>query len=105
MRHDAPDEKKRSMASGVAILTVSNLFVKAAGLLYKIPMNRTVGDAGMGYLSAAASLFALFYMISTAGLPVALSVMIAEARGMGNIRGAKQIERRASLLFLLFGSA
>ena len=105
MRQDAPDVKKRSMASGVAVLTVSNLLVKAAGLLYKIPMNRAVGDAGMGYCGAAASLFALFYMIATAGLPVALSVMIAEARGVGNVRGAKQIERRAALLFLLFGGA
>ncbi|MCR4906381.1 MAG: polysaccharide biosynthesis protein [Clostridiales bacterium] len=103
MRHDAPDVKKRSMASGVALLTVSNLLVNAAGLFFKIPMNRTVGDLGMGYYNAAASIYALFYMISTAGLPVALSVTIAQARSAGNVRGAKQIERRAHLLFLLFG--
>ncbi len=105
MRHDAPDVKKRSMASGVALLTVSNLLVKAAGLFFKIPMNRTVGDAGMGYYNAAASIYALFYMLSAAGLPLALSVMIAEARSAGNVLGAKQIERRAAILFLLFGGA
>ena len=105
MRHDTPDVKRRSMAAGVAVLTVSNLLVKAAGLFFKIPMNRTVGDAGMGYYNAAASIYALFYMLSAAGLPLALSVMIAEARSAGNVLGAKQIERRAAILFLLFGGA
>ena len=105
MRHDAPDVKKRGMVSGVMILTVSNLLVKTAGLVFKIPMNRTVGDAGMGYFGAAASVYALFYMISTAGLPVALSVMIAEAKSAGNVRGAKQIGRRAFVLFALIGCA
>ena len=105
MRHDSPDVKKRSMAAGVALLTVSNLLVKAAGLLFKIPMNRAVGDAGMGYYNAAYSIYALFYMISTAGLPVALSVTVAEARSGGNVRGARQIARRAGIFFLLFGGA
>ena len=106
MPKSSPDVKKtrRSFLSGVLVLTVSNILVKFAGLFFKIPMNYAVGDAGMGYYNAAYSVYTLFYMISTAGLPVALSVMISEARAGGNILGAKQIYRRAMLVFLLFGS-
>ena len=39
--------------SGVLILTVSNLIIKVIGLLFKIPMNHTVGDEGMGYYNTA----------------------------------------------------
>ncbi len=75
---------------GVFVLTVSGLFVKAAGLLFKIPLNYAVGDAGMGYYNAAYSVYALLYTLSTAGLPAALSVMIAEQKARGNDAGAEQ---------------
>lgn len=90
---------------GVFALTVSGLLVKAAGLLFKIPMNYAVGDAGMGYYNAAYSVFALLYTLFTAGLPVALSVMIAEQRTRGNEAGAETTYRRTFRLMTLFGCA
>ena len=39
--------------SGVLILTISNLIIKVIGLMFKIPMNRIVGDEGMGYYNSA----------------------------------------------------
>ena len=90
---------------GVLALTVSNLLVKAAGLLFKIPMNYAVGDAGMGYYNAAYSVYALLYTLTTAGIPVALSVMIAEQRARNSPIGAEQTYRRALLLMLSAGGA
>ncbi|MBR5740932.1 MAG: oligosaccharide flippase family protein, partial [Firmicutes bacterium] len=89
----------------MALLTASNLFVKAAGLLFKIPLSRAMGDAGMGYLSAAYSIYTAFYMVSTAGLPVALAVLVAQNRAAGNVLGAKQIFRRSTALFVSVGLA
>ena len=101
------DVKKRKRAgaffSGVLILTVSNLLVKAAGLLFKIPMNYIVGDTGMGYYNSAYSIYTFFYMISTSGLPVALSVMISEKRARGNILGARRVYRTAYFTFAAIG--
>ena len=48
--------------SGVLVLTVSNLLVKALGMLFKIPMNYIVGDTGMGYYNAAYTIYTFFYM-------------------------------------------
>ncbi|MBP3292841.1 MAG: polysaccharide biosynthesis protein [Clostridia bacterium] len=93
----------RSVFSGVMLLTVSNLLVKITGLLFKIPMNYIVGDTGMGYFNSAYSIYTLFYMLSTSGLPVALAVMVSEKRAAGNITAAKTVYRTALALFAVGG--
>ena len=98
-------EGRERGARGVMVLAASNLLVKAAGLFFKIPMNYAVGDAGMGYYNAAYSVYALLYTLSTAGLPVALSVMIAEQRARGNLRRAEQTCRRTLALLFFTGCA
>lgn len=91
--------------SGVFILTAANLIIKVAGLLFKVPMNYIVGDTGMGYYGSAYSIYTFFYMLSTAGLPVAVSIMVAESRSTGRFEQVKKIFRIALLLFLLIGAA
>jgi len=44
---------RENFFSGVLVLTVSNLLVKAAGMFFKLPMNYIVGDTGMGYYGTA----------------------------------------------------
>lgn len=89
--------------SGVVVLTVANLLVKVIGLLFKIPMNSVVGDEGMGYYTSAYTIYTFFYMISTAGLPVAVSIMISEARSKGQLRQIKKILRTTVILFFVIG--
>ena len=87
------------------VLTISGLFVKVAGLLFKIPMNYIVGDTGMGYYNSAYSVYTMFYMLSTAGLPVAISVMVSEKRSCGKIKVAKLVYRLAMAVFFIIGLA
>lgn len=87
------------------VLTISGLFVKIAGLMFKIPMNYIVGDTGMGYYNSAYSVYTMFYMLSTAGLPVAISVMVSEKRSCGNIKAAKLVYRLALAVFFVIGLA
>lgn len=89
---------------GILVLTVSNLLVKIIGLSFKIPMNRIVGDTGMGYYNSAYSIYTLFYMLSTSGLPVATSVMVSENRAKGRISSAKKVFRLALIVFALIGA-
>ncbi len=101
----SPKSKKqvRLFFSGVFILTAANLLIKAAGLLFKIPMNYIVGDMGMGYYGSAYSVYTFLYMLSTAGLPVALSIMVAEHRAMGRHSEVNRVFRMALLLFCVIG--
>ncbi len=81
-------KQKHLIFSGVLILTLSNILVKAIGLLFKIPLQNLLGDEGMGYFNAAYSLYVWFYTLATAGLPVAVSILVSEdrAKGAGNVR-------------------
>lgn len=89
--------------SGVLVLTVTNLLVKAIGLMYKIPMNHIVGDEGMGYYNSAYTFYTYLYMVSTAGLPTAISIMISDSRAKGNVRQVKRIYRIAMTMFTIIG--
>ena len=77
--------------SGVLVLTAANLLVKVIGLLFKIPMSNKFGDTMMGYYNSAYMIYTVFYMVSTAGLPVAVSIMISESRAKGKIRQIKRV--------------
>ena len=79
--HQKPSKSRHSDAlAGAAILTLSALVVKVIGLLYRIPMLDRLGTEGMGYFNTALELYALLCALSTAGLPVAMSVLISDTR-------------------------
>lgn len=90
--------------SGVAVLTLSTVVVKLIGLFYKIPMLHYLGSEGMGYFNAAYEWYATLCVISTAGLPLAGSMLIAEARAAGSTRAVRLIERRMLGLFFALGT-
>ena len=94
---------KNGFVGGIIILTVSNLLVKVTGLLFKIPMNYIMGDTGMGYYNSAYSIYTLFYMLSTSGLPVAISVTVSEKRAQGKIGSAKKVFHLALAVFAAIG--
>ncbi len=81
-RRAAPPSHSAGLFGGVLILTVANLLVKVFGFLYKVPLNNLLGDE-MANVNAAYSVYTLLYMISTAGIPVAVSVLVSEARAAG----------------------
>lgn len=91
--------------SGVLILTITNIIVKAIGLLFKIPMNNSLGTTVMGYYNQSYTIYTLLYMISTAGLPIAVSRMISETRSRGLIEQSRRIYRAAMALFFVIGLA
>lgn len=90
--------------SGVVILTIANVLVKAVGLISKIALNRIVGSIGAGYYSSAYEIYAFLYIISTSGLPLALSIMVSKCRARGRFREARKIFNVAIVVFLIIGA-
>lgn len=90
--------------SGVVVLTFSTVLVKLIGLFYKIPMLHYLGSEGMGYFNAAYEWYAMLCVLSTAGLPLAGSMLIAEARTANNDEAVRRIERVMLRAFLVFGT-
>ena len=64
---------------GVMALSLSTALVKVIGLFYKIPMLRYLTSVGMGYFNAAYEWYAMLCVLFTAGLPIAVSMLIAKA--------------------------
>lgn len=95
--------RDKKLAGQVVFLTVSNIIVKFAGLLFKIPMTALIGEEGMGYFNSAYTLFTWFYMVSTAGLPAASAMMISRARALGKYRETRRIFRLSLVIFLGLG--
>ena len=87
------------------ILTFSNVLIKAVGLLFKIPLTNLIGETGMGYFNAAYTIYAWFYMLTTAGLSVAVSMIVSESRARANTKQIKIIVRAVLLLFFAIGAA
>lgn len=96
--------KRPSFLSGVSLLTLSALTVKVIGLFYRIPLLNLLGTEGMGYFNTAYELYALFCVISTAGLPVAMSVLIAAFESEGRLRDSRRVFRVSLALFAGVGA-
>ncbi len=103
MMKTQPNNTKKVFFSGVLLLTLSTILVKVVGLLYKIPMLSYLGSEGMGYFHSAYEIYAVFCIIATAGLPVALSVLISSALAKGEDGEAERIWRVSLALFVLIG--
>ena len=103
MVEEAKRSTQKTFFSGVLLLTLSTVLVKLIGLFYKIPMLSYLGTEGMGYFNSAYEIYALFCVISTAGLPVALSVLISGAVARGEGLKAARIYRVTRAVFLWIG--
>lgn len=89
---------------GAVILMVSNILVKLIGALFKIPLQNLIMEEGMAYFQAAYNIYVSFYMISTAGIPVAISRMIATSNARGNHKEVKRIFKIAFWVFFVVGA-
>ena len=96
-------EKKQNFLQGTAMLALATAIVKVIGALYKIPLNAIIGTQGFGYYSTAYEIYAVLLMISTAGLPVAMSRMISQAGALGHNNQIRRIYSTCRSIFLALG--
>lgn len=96
-------EKALRFSSGTVALAVSGLLVKFLGMVYKIPLTNLLGDEGMGYFNAAYTVYTLFFVLATSGLPVALSLLVSESVAKGDEKNAGKLYKSAARLFLILG--
>lgn len=96
-------QKKQGFVHGALILMLSNIIVKVVGALFKIPLSNVIGDTAMGYFNSAYSIYSMCFLISTAGLPVAISRLIAAANARKNTKEADMVYRISLAIFILIG--
>ena len=88
-------QKKQNFLQGTALLAMATAIVKVIGALYKIPLNAIIGEQGFGYFNTAYDIYNVLLMISTAGLPVAMSKTISEANALDRRNQVNRVFRVA----------
>ena len=99
------EKKAQNFLQGTALLAMANAIVKVIGAVYKIPLNAIIGEQGFGYFNTAYEIYSVLLMVSTAGLPVAMSRMISEASARGHYGQVRRIFNTARAIFLALGIA
>ena len=95
--------KQQNFLQGTALLAMATAIVKVIGALYKIPLNAIIGEQGFGYFNTAYEIYNVLLMISTAGLPVAMSRMISQASSLGHYNRVRRVYATARGIFLGLG--
>ena len=72
-------------------MVAANIIIKALGFLYRVILTRLLGTEGIGLTEMAMPIFSFFLVISTWGLSLAMSKMIAEAFSQNKAEKAQQI--------------
>ena len=99
------EPKKANYLTGAAILAATVALTKVIGFLYKIPLFNILGDAGAGHFNVMYYIYNLLLTISTAGVPVALSRLISEARASSRPMQAKRYYSVGLAAFGIIGLA
>lgn len=96
---------KQTFVQGATIIAAAHILVKVIGAGFKIPLELMIlGKEGMGIYNSAYTIYNWLFMISTAGLPVAVSKMVSESVSVGNTVEAKKIFSISKRLLLLVGA-
>ena len=96
-------QEGQNFLQGTAVLAMATVLVKILGAVYKIPLNAVIGEQGFGYFNTAYEIYNVLLMISTAGLPVAMSRMISQADSLKNYNQVRRVYATARGIFLGIG--
>ena len=95
--------EKKSFVKGAAILGIAGLLCKIIGALFRIPLRNLMGVAGMTYYSTVYPYYSWLLVVSSSGLPTAISKLVSERVTLGDYAGAKRVFRKSLLLLTVIG--
>ena len=96
-------QRKQNFMEGAAVLTLAVAVTKVLGAVYKIPLGNLLDKDGMAHFYVAYNIYSLLLIVSTAGLPLALSRLVSQAEARGRVNQRKRIFRVTLGLFCLLG--
>ena len=83
--------KKSGFIMQAGILAAAGIIVRIIGILYRSPLVAIIGDEGNGYYSTAYTIYTIILLISTNGIPSAVSKIVAGLMAKKQYRNAHKI--------------
>lgn len=96
---------KKTLVTSTAVLAAAGLIVKILGAFFRIPLTNWLGSGGMANYAPAYAIYSVLLVISTAGIPVATSKMVAERYAVGQFREAERVFKLSRNLMAVLGIA
>ena len=96
---------KDKFLRGALILTVAGLMVKVIGSVNRILLSRLLGGEGIGLYQMAYPFYLLMLSICSAGVPVAVSIIVAEKVAKDDYAQAHRVFKVTLGLMAAFGLA
>ncbi|MCD7904743.1 MAG: polysaccharide biosynthesis protein [Clostridiales bacterium] len=82
-----------SFIKQAVILAAASMIVRLLGFAYRVPLTNMIGDEGNGIYAAGYYIYTFFLILSSSGLPAAISKMISEKAAVGEYKNANKIFR------------
>ena len=95
--------KNKSFLYGAMVLGAGGILAKFLGVLYRIPLSNIIGAEGIGLYQMVFPFYTLLLTISSAGLPAAISKMVAEALAQNDRKGAEKVFKAAVVSLSVLG--
>jgi stage V sporulation protein B len=83
------------------VLLVAGLFNRLLGFFYQVTLIRFILPEGVGLFNMVYPIYNLILVIATAGIPVAISILVAEETARGNLRGAHQVFKICFIILII----
>ena len=92
---------KKSLLYGTAVLTAANIFVRLLGFIYRIFLSRTIGPQGIGISQLIFPLFMIAISITSSGLSIAVSRLVAQRNAERDYAGIKMVVTASSFIVFI----
>lgn len=99
------DNTKKKLVKGAAVLAAAGIIVKVFGAAFRILLASFITDQGMAYYGPAYSIYAVLLVVSTSGIPIAISRMVSERYAIGRYDEADRVFHISRYLMISLGLA
>lgn len=98
-------KKKNTFAKNVLMLMFSQVLIKLLGLIYRLAITNVkgFGDVGNGYYSAGYQVYAVLLIISSQGIPGAVSKLVSNKVAKGKYNEAHRVFKISMVVFGIIG--
>ena len=95
--------KKQSFLKGAAILAAASLICKVLGVLFRVFAIRILGEEGMFFYEKVYPTYSWLLIISSSGIPIAISRMVAARVARGAFDEAENVFKKAFRMLFVLG--
>ena len=87
-----------------AILAAASLLVRFLGFIYRWPLTNMIGDEGNAIYAGGYYIYTFLLILSSAGLPAAISKLVSERIALKQYRNAHRVFQAALVISTCFGT-